>query len=112
MKDDETIDGIKYLRAKKRVEKIKGFYVHLIVYIIVNIFLSGIIIFGIMQEEGDSFGEVIQNFGVYSTWVFWGIGIFFHWLGVFGFTVVGKNWEEKKLKEILDKEERNSKLWK
>lgn len=110
MRDEENIEGIKYLRAKKRVEKIKGFYVHLIVYLTVNTFLSGIIIFGIMQEEGDSLGEVIQNFGVYSTWVFWGIGIFFHWLGVFGFNVVGKNWEERKLKEILDNEERNSKL--
>jgi hypothetical protein len=110
MRDEENIEGIKYLRAKKRVEKIKGFYVHLIIYLIINTFLSGIIIFGIMQEEGDSLGEVIQNFGVYSTWVFWGIGIFFHWLGVFGFNVVGKNWEERKLKEILEKEERNSKM--
>ncbi|WP_347174464.1 2TM domain-containing protein [Polaribacter uvawellassae] len=110
MKDAETIEGIKYLRAKKRVEKIKGFYVHLIVYIIVNTFLSGIIIFGLMNDEGDSFNEVIQNFGVYSTWVFWGIGIFFHWLGVFGFNVVGKNWEEKKLKEIMEEEERKSKF--
>ncbi|MGK0414076.1 MAG: hypothetical protein ACJA1B_002296, partial [Polaribacter sp.] len=30
----------KYLLAKKRVEKIKGFYIHLVVYIIVNIFIS------------------------------------------------------------------------
>jgi len=111
MRNEENIEGIKYLRAKKRVEKIKGFYVHLMVYFIVNTFLSGIIIFGLMQDDdGDSLGEVIQNFGVYSIWGSWGIGIFFHWLGVFGFNVIGKNWEERKLKEILDKEERNSKL--
>lgn len=110
MNNQKTLEGVKYLKAKKRVEKIKGFYVHLVVYIVVNSFLSGIIIFGLMQDEGDSLSEVLQNFGVYSTWVFWGIGIFFHWLGVFGFSAVGKNWEAKKLKEIMEEEERNSKF--
>jgi len=37
----------KYIKAKKRVKKIKGFYTHFAVYIVVNIFLSGIIIFGL-----------------------------------------------------------------
>ena len=110
MRDQEKIEGIKYLRAKKRVEKIKGFYVHLIVYIIVNTFLSGIIVFGLTTEDSVTFDVAFQNFGVYSTWVFWGIGVFFHWLGVFGFNVVGKNWEERKLKELIEKEERNSKF--
>jgi len=50
MRKEETIEGIKYLRAKKRVEKIKGFNVHLIVYIIINTFLSGIIVFGLMDD--------------------------------------------------------------
>ena len=109
MKNEEAIKGIKYIRAKKRVEKIKGFYVHLIVNVIVNIFLSGIIIFGLMND-GDSFEEVLQNFGVYSTWVFWGIGVFFHWLGVFGFNIVGKDWENRKLKEIMEEQERNAKF--
>ena len=34
-----------YIRAKKRVKAIKGFYVHFIVYVLVNIFISGVIIF-------------------------------------------------------------------
>lgn len=109
MTEDEKLEGVKYLRAKKRVEKIKGFYVHLTVYIIINTFLSGIIIYGIMNDEGDSLGEVLQNFGVYSTWVFWGIGVFFHWLGVFGFNVVGNNWEERKIKELMEKDKRKPK---
>jgi hypothetical protein len=106
MEDRETIKGIKYLRAKKRVEKIKGFYIHFGVYIAVNLLLSGIIIYGLTYDDGDTYGEAFSNFGVYSTWIFWGIGVFFHWLGVFGFnSLLGKNWEEKKLKEIMDKEE-------
>ncbi|MDX6746196.1 2TM domain-containing protein [Polaribacter sp. PL03] len=95
-----------YIRAKKRVKAIKGFYVHLIVYILVNIFLSGIIIFG-LSNSGDSFEEIISNFGVYSTWFFWGIGMFFHWLGVFGFKSLGlgNDWEEKKIKELMEQED-------
>jgi hypothetical protein len=105
MEDKETIKGIKYLRAKKRVEKIKGFYIHFGVYIIVNVLLSGIIIYGLTYDDGDTYGEAFSNFGTYSTWVFWGIGVFFHWLGVFGFnSILGKNWEEKKLKEMMDKD--------
>ncbi|MDG1528523.1 MAG: 2TM domain-containing protein [Polaribacter sp.] len=110
MRNEENFEGIKYLKAKKRVEKIKGFYIHLIVYIVVNLFLSGIIIYGLMSDEGDSFEDVINNFGIYSTWVFWGIGVFFHWLGVFGFNALGKNWEEKKLKQIMEEEERKYKF--
>jgi len=108
MEDRETIEGLKYLRAKKRVEKIKGFYVHFAIYILVNLFLSSIIIYGLTSDDGDTFGEAFSNFGVYSTWVFWGIGVFFHWLGVFGFnSLFGRNWEEKKLKEIMDKDKLN-----
>ena len=105
IEDREAIEGMRYARAKKRVEKIKGFYVHFAVYLVVNIFLSSIIIYG-LYDEGDSYSEAFSHFGVYSTWVFWGIGVVFHWLGVFGFTsVLGRNWEEKKLKEILDRED-------
>lgn len=94
-----------YIRAKKRVKAIKGFYVHFIVYVLVNISISGVIIFGLMQS-GDTFVETFSNFGVYSTWVFWGIGMFFHWLGVFGFKSIGfgSDWEEKKIKELMEKE--------
>lgn len=103
--EDNFLKEQSYIRAKKRVKAIKGFYTHLIIFIVVNIFLSGIIIYGLLQS-GDSFSEVFSNFGVYSTWIFWGIGIFFHWLGVFGFNSIGlgKNWEERKIKELMEKE--------
>ncbi len=106
----ESIEVMRYARAKKRVEKIKGFYVHFSVYVVVNLFLSGIIIYGLTYDEGDSYSDAFSNFGVYSTWIFWGIGVFFHWLGVFGFnSVLGKNWEARKLKEIMDREEQMQK---
>ncbi len=94
-----------YIRAQKRVKDIKGFYSHLVVYISVNIFISGLIIYGSMKS-GESFSEIIDNFGLYSTWLFWGIGVFFHWLGIFGFKSLGlgKDWEERKIKEYMEKE--------
>lgn len=93
----------KYLLAKKRVEKIKGFYVHLAIYIIANIFISGIVIFGLTQENEFSFNGTLTHFGTYSTWLFWGIGLFFHWLGVFGSNLFfGKDWEKKQVKKYMD----------
>ncbi|MEO9570143.1 MAG: 2TM domain-containing protein [Polaribacter sp.] len=102
-----------FIRAKKRVKAIKGFYVHLIVFIIVNIFISGVIIFGLTQS-GYDLVDTFSNFGVYSTWFFWGIGMFFHWLGVFGFKSIGfgSGWEERKIKELMDKEDEKRKNFK
>ena len=77
-------------------------------YSVVNIFLSGIIISGLTSDNEYNFAEAISHFGVYSTWVFWGIGLFFHWLGVFGFQSLGlgKDWEEKKIKELMEQEDK------
>lgn len=93
----------KYLLAKKRVEKIKGFYWHLAAYIVVNCFISGVIIFGLTNDEGNTLGEAITHFGVYATWLFWGIGLFFHWLGTFGTNIFfSKDWEQRKIQEYMD----------
>ena len=99
-----------YMKAKKRVKAIKGFYVHLMVYVIVNIFISAVIVFGLLQSNY-SFYDAITNFAVYSTWLFWGIGMFFHWMGVFGFKSIGfgTDWEEKKIKEFMEKEDKKLK---
>ncbi len=103
--DQNYIKEQQYLKAKKRVKDIKGFYSHFSVYVVINLFLSGIIIFGLTRDENYTLGEAITHFGVYSTWLFWGIGVFFHWLGVFGFkNVLGKSWEEKKIKELMDQD--------
>ncbi|WP_299157514.1 2TM domain-containing protein [uncultured Tenacibaculum sp.] len=92
----------KYMLAKKRVEKIKGFYWHLVSYIGVNIFISVVVTVGIMNDNNQSFTKAITNFGVYATWLFWGIGLFFHWLGTFGTNIFfNKDWEKRKIEEYL-----------
>ena len=56
-----------YLRAKKRVEKLKGFYSHLMVFIIVNIIISSIKIYNDV-EGGDTLNEALLDRSNYSLW--------------------------------------------
>ena len=51
----------RYIVAKKKVEKIKGFYIHLVVYIIVNIFISSIIIYGLTSDSDGEYDPDPQN---------------------------------------------------
>lgn len=103
------IEEQRYVKAKKRVNDIKGFYVHLTVYILVNIFITGMIIYGLTNDDGRSFSDAVTHPGAYMTWIGWGIGVFFHWLGVFGFpSVMTKSWEERKIQELMKEEEERS----
>lgn len=103
--EQNFINEQNYIKAKNKVKTIKGFYIHLIVYILMNIFISGVIIIALTKSNHRTFLEALSNFGVYSTWIFWGIGVFFHWLVVFGFSsIMSADWEEKKIKEIMEKE--------
>jgi hypothetical protein len=89
-----------YLRAKKKVDSIKGFYWHLAVFVVVNIAII------LLNANYSKYG--FWSFGTFSTAFFWGIGLLFHFLGVFGKDFLfGKNWEEKKIKEFMDKDRQN-----
>ena len=94
----------RYRRAEKRVKEIKGFYWHLFWYLAVNIFLTfGGTIKALFTEGTLEFTNF--NFGNLSVWFFWGIGIVGHWLHVFGMNIFfSKNWEERKIKEYMDKD--------
>ena len=90
----EGVDDRDYERAKKRVEAIKGFWSHLITYIVVNIILF-----------------IVDLFTTPDQWWFywviggWGIGLVINAISVFGMgKFQSKEWEEAKIKEILDKE--------
>lgn len=91
-------DEIRYLEAKKRVKEIKGFYIHLLVYICVNLFII-FLNFRDLEPEESYF-----HWSNFLTLFFWGIGLFAHGLGVFlpNF-ILGKDWEEKKIRELMDK---------
>ncbi|TET67534.1 MAG: 2TM domain-containing protein [Dehalococcoidia bacterium] len=80
-----------YREARKRVEEKKGFFMHLAVYICVNIFL--VIIWA---ATGDGFPWFVFPLGG------WGIGILFHFLGVFVFTQQTE-WERKAVEKEVEK---------
>jgi len=77
-----------YERAQKRVKEIKGFYGNLISYCIV---IPVLIIINLTTSPDDIW--------FYFPMLGWGIGIAAHGMNVFA---VGKNWEEKKIRKILE----------
>jgi len=90
----------RYNLAFKRVKRIKGFYVHALVYLFVNAF---IIISNVLKSEKGS--EVFFEWETFATAFFWGIGLLAHGLSVFGRNVFfGHNWEERKIQEFMEKE--------
>ncbi len=85
----------RYIKAQKKIKDIKGFYVHLFVTILVIPFL----IFINLRFVPDFHWFWFPIFGM-------SFGLFFHWLGVFGFAKfgLGKDWEEKKIKELMNED--------
>lgn len=89
-------------RARKRVKAIAGFYRHFAVYVLVNLFLIA------MQYFNLDPGERFLKFSTFSTAFFWGIGLAFHALSVFGPNIfLGHDWEERKIRELMDKNKKN-----
>lgn len=103
---EEFNEKFRFDRAKKKVEQLKGFYIHFVVYIIANIVID-VVKINRNLNNGETFQEAFFDFGTIALWLVWGIAILFHAFAVFGFDyILGKNWERKKLKEYMDNEER------
>ena len=87
-----------YEAAKKRVKELKEFYTHLTVFVTVMVFL---LIINLITSPG-------------YLWVFWpffgwGIGLVSHGLTVAGNGMFNKEWEEKKIAEVLKNTPRSKK---
>lgn len=97
-----TPDEIKYQQAMKRVKRIKGFYTHLIVYLVINTVLI------IVNYNQTDVNYHFWSYQTFNTPFFWGIGLLAHGLSVFmPGMVMGKDWEERKIKELMEKEKNN-----
>ena len=84
----------KYNKAQERVKELKGFYGHLASYVLVISFLTFI-----------NLRFSPAHIWFYWPMVGWGIGLFFHAVGVFNIIpVFGKDWDDTKVKEIMEKE--------
>jgi hypothetical protein len=83
---------IKLLEARRRVALLKGFYIHLAVYVVVNAILIAINAFsgGVWWAQWPLIG--------------WGIGLVGHGLAVFRpLGRMGKDWEARQIKAYMDK---------
>lgn len=88
-------NNIKYLEAAKRVKRLKGFYIHAVVYVLVNLFI-------VIQNVKS--GASLSNMDNYWTAIFWGVGLLGHGISVFlPNMIMGKDWEERKIRELMDK---------
>ena len=91
----DDLENSKYVRAVKRVEKLKEFYQNLASYCIVIPFL----IFINLRFSPGFYWFWFPMFG-------WGIGLTFHFLEVNNYNVfLGKNWEEKKIEQLMKKQQ-------
>lgn len=97
MRTEQIQEDNAYFRAKQRVKELKEFYGNLISYCVVIPLL------------------IFINYRTY--WEFqwfwfpmlgWGLGLTLHGFSVFGY---GTRWEERKIREIMEKEQQKNKSW-
>lgn len=89
------------IQAKQRVEELKKFYSHLTVYIMVNTFLM---ILNLITDD---------NFLWFLIVVFaWGIGIVSHGMRAYNYSpFLGKDWEDRKIREFMERNNKNGPNW-
>lgn len=87
----------KYIKAKKKVDNLKGFYSNLLSYCLIIPFL---IFVNLLTSP--------NHLWFWWPMLGWGIGIIFHAFGVFNHKIgLGKDWEDRKIKEFMDKNKHN-----
>lgn len=91
----ETEDS--YYKAQKKVEEIKGFYGNLFSYVII---ISGLAALNLYTSP--------EQLWFFYPALGWGVGVAIHAVSVFNFVpFLGSGWEERKIKEMLEKERNN-----
>ncbi len=82
----------RYERARQRVEELRGFYVHLLIFVLVN---AGLFVLDMLSSGG--------------TWFFWplfgwGIGLAVHAISVFARGPFGADWEQRKIQQLIERD--------
>ncbi len=102
---DEIDERQAYKEAKKRLNEEKGFYIHLTIYIVMNITIT------IFQYTLDGHKDWVFWMTIFRP-LLWGIGLLSHGLWTFRRnikwfknTIYSKQWEERKIKELMDKDD-------
>lgn len=97
MNTTEINQNTSYIKAQKRVKDIKEFYSHLTTYCLI----IPLLIFINLYTSSEFLWFFFPMFG-------WGIGLAIHAFATFGY---GKDWEEKKIKEIMEKDNSVKNKW-
>lgn len=102
-KDEEK----RFVSARHKVKRIKNFYLHIALYLIV----IALLLYNFYIIEGP-YTDVITGLNI-SIMVFWTIFITIHGLSVFkGRLLFKKSWEDRKTEEFLkEKGEDETTLW-
>ncbi len=92
-----TEEDEKYKKAEDRVRKIKGFYSNLITYVWVNILL---LVINLITNPKDLW--------FYWVAIIWGAVLVLQAINLFTIKdrFLGEEWEKKKIKELMDKEDK------
>ncbi|AUC84548.1 histidine kinase [Polaribacter sp. ALD11] len=95
----DDLENSKYVKAVEKVEKLKEFYQNLASYCLVIPFL----IFINLRFSPGFHWFWFPIFG-------WGMGLTFHFLEVNNYNIfLGSNWEDRKIKDLMDKENQQKK---
>ncbi len=90
----------KYFKAKQRVSELKKFYTSIMLYVIFISALAGL----------NYYVDGLRNPWFLWAAFGWGIGLVFQAIKVFQWTpFIGKSWEERKMKEFMEEEEKKQK---
>ena len=85
-------------RAREQVAAQKGFYVHLMTYLLVN---AGLFVINAGTRTRD------DGWWFYWPLFGWGIGLITHAFNVFGvLALFTSDWEERQVKKLMDRERR------
>ena len=91
----------KYIRAKERVDELKGFYGNLISYV----FVIGLLAVINYLTYWDYKWFLWAAFG-------WGIGLTIHAVRTFRWNpFFNREWEERKIREFMEEEDKETRRW-
>lgn len=85
-------DDYRLFKAKEKVQKLKDFYTHITVMLLI----APVLVFINLQYSP----------GFYWFWVALGgmlFSVIIHWISTFGF---GKDWEDRKIKELMNNDKK------
>jgi 2TM domain-containing protein len=82
-----------YQDARRHARQVRGFYVHALVFVLVN---AGLVAINLLLTPG----RIWFGWGLAG----WAVGLAAHGLSVFAFGGwLGRDWEERKIREYLDR---------